>query len=186
MAGARIASGAEVTFRTVEREDVPFLQRAFANPELRYPLGWEVKSRSDLEGQVDDHLADGHRFIVCVDGDEAGPGNPAVEAVTRVGYVEVGEIGNRRPGIGFWIAPSEQGQGYGREAVTMLLDFAFREAPIPGVRTEVLPGNEPSRHVIESLGFTLEGRLRRAAFWDGEYRDTLVYGLLRDEWQGSE
>nr|WP_256548157.1 hypothetical protein [Natronosalvus rutilus] len=39
MPGARITSGERVTLRTVEREDVPFLQRAFANPEIRYPIG---------------------------------------------------------------------------------------------------------------------------------------------------
>jgi RimJ/RimL family protein N-acetyltransferase len=35
---------------------------------------------------------------------------------------------------------------------------------------------------LEALGFQREGRLRKADFDEGAYRDRLVYGLLREEW----
>ena len=43
--------------------------------------------------------------------------------------------------------------------------------------------NAPSIGLVERLGFALEGRLR--AEWETHIgvRDTLIYGLLRDEWR---
>ncbi len=40
------------------------------------------------------------------------------------------------------------------------------------------------RTLVERLGFEREGRLREHTFWHGEYHDTLMYGLLREEWDG--
>jgi len=37
-----------------------------------------------------------------------------------------------------------------------------------------------------SLGFTEEGRIRKDRFIDGEYVDTVQYGLLRREWRERE
>ena len=43
--------------------------------------------------------------------------------------------------------------------------------------------NDASRRVWEKLGFELEGRLRQNQFDDGEYVDTLYFGLLEDEYR---
>ncbi|ELY65049.1 GNAT family N-acetyltransferase [Natronococcus jeotgali] len=64
MPGARIRRGERVTLRTLEDEDRPFLQRAYANPEIRYPLGTPLKRRGDLERWLDD---DADRLLICLD-----------------------------------------------------------------------------------------------------------------------
>jgi RimJ/RimL family protein N-acetyltransferase len=38
--------------------------------------------------------------------------------------------------------------------------------------------------VAVKLGFTEEARIRRARRVGGEYYDRMVYGVLREEWQG--
>jgi ribosomal-protein-alanine N-acetyltransferase len=43
--------------------------------------------------------------------------------------------------------------------------------------------NDASRGLLESLGFTEEGRTRKDRFINGEYIDTIQYGLLRKEWR---
>lgn len=176
MPGARVTSGRRTTLRTVEREDIEFLQLAYANPELRYPLGWEAKSRSQLEAEFDEEFGDDEAFLVCLD--EADDGAPR-----RIGCVVLGTHELARTGLGFWLVPSVHGEGYGREAVALAIDYVFRTYPHPAVRATVLPGNEASRGLLESLGFSQEGRARREAFWDGEYRDAILYGLLREEWE---
>jgi RimJ/RimL family protein N-acetyltransferase len=45
------------------------------------------------------------------------------------------------------------------------------------------PENRASARVLEKVGMRLEGRLRDDVRIRGEYRDTLVYGLLEDEWR---
>jgi len=111
MPGARVESADRVTFRTVEEEDAPFVQHAHANPALRYPLGWDVKSRHELEGALDDDFGYDDLFLVCLDGEDAGPGSPDEGSVERIGCVVAGTADGARTGIGFWIVPDVHGEG---------------------------------------------------------------------------
>lgn len=183
MPGARVASGERVTLRTVEREDIPFLQRAYTNPELRYPLGWDVKSRARLEEEFEEDRLHDEQFLVCLDEDDTDPGGPEEDDVRRIGCIVAGTGEWARSGIGFWLVPAVQGEGYGKEAVSLALEYLFRVYPHPAVYAKALPDNEASRGLLESLGFTREGRARKEVFWDGEYRDSILYSLLRTEWR---
>ena len=189
MPGARITSGERVTLRTLEREDLPFLQRAYANPELRYPLGTPLKNREGLEEWIDDDGAD--RFLVCLDGgagedvplpsSEEPPRGEPVEETTPVGAVFVEDADWRRPELVYWLAPGVHGEGYGREAVSLVVDYVFRTYDAPAVGASAYDFNDASRGLLESLGFSEEGRIRKDRFIRGEHRDTIKYGLLREE-----
>ena len=181
MPGARVASGERVTLRTVEAEDVPFHQRAFANPGIRYPIGNPVRNREQVEVPADDDAGD--QFLVCLDGEDAGPGQPDEEDVRRIGVVYVDDADWRRPELGYWLVPEVHGEGYGTEAVALVVDHVFRTYDHPAVGASAFDFNDASRGLLESLGFSEEGRVRRDRFIDGAYRDTIVYGLLREEWR---
>jgi RimJ/RimL family protein N-acetyltransferase len=75
------------------------------------------------------------------------------------------------------------GEGYGSEAVSLAVDYCFRTYAHPAVGAGAFAFNDASRALLESLGFTEEGRARRDTFVDGEYRDLIRYGLLREEWR---
>ncbi|WP_312907680.1 GNAT family N-acetyltransferase [Natronosalvus caseinilyticus] len=179
MPGARITSGERITLRTVEREDVPFLQRAFANPEIRYPIGNPLGNQEQVEIPTEDDDSD--QFLVCLD--DGRPGQPDEDDVERLGVVYVGDAHYRRPELGYWLAPAYHGQGYGSEALSLVVDYVFRVYDHPAVGAGVFDFNDASRGLLESLGFEEEGRIRRDRFIDGAYRDTIQYGLLREVWR---
>lgn len=181
MPGARIASGDRVTLRTLEKEDVPFLQRASANPEIRYPLGSRLRNQEQIEIADEDGGSD--RFLVCLDGDDAGPGQPDEDTVQRIGAISVDDVDWRRPELGYWLVPEVHGNGYGKESVSLVIEYVFRVYDHPAVGAGAYGFNDASRGLLESLGFIEEGRIRKDRFIDGEYRDTIQYGLLRREWQ---
>lgn len=183
MPGARIGRGDRIALRTVEREDLPFLSRANANPDLRYGLGWDTKNQAQLEAEFEDQFGYDEVFLVCLDGDEAGPGPIDEAEAERIGLVYAAGGERSRAGIGYWIIPERQGQGLGKEAVAFLVDHLFRVYPHPAIYARTRPDNEASRGLLESLGFTQEARLRKEAYWDGQYRDTIAYSLLRNEWR---
>ncbi len=86
--------------------------------------------------------------------------------------------------IGYWVRADEEGKGYISEAVRAITDFAFvtLRAERLEIRCDAL--NRRSRAVAERCGFTLEGRLRRdTRAPGGELRDTLVFGLIRPDWE---
>ena len=180
MPGARVASGERVTLRTFEEEDVPFRQRGCTNPEIRYPLGSPVRNQAQLDDVGDDRS---DRFVVCLDGDDAGPGQPGEDDVTRLGMVFVQDAHYKRPELGYWLVPEVHGQGYGKESVSLAVDYVFRTYDVPAVEAHAYDFNDASVGLLESLGFTREGRLRKFMFVDGAHRDALQYGLLREEWR---
>ena len=185
MPGARIQRGDRIALRTVEREDVPFLQRAFANPEIRYPLGNGIhRTLEEVERRFEDD--DQRQFLVCLEPEDAAPGAPDGDEVRPIGAVAITGADWRRPELVYWLVPDVHGDGYGNEAVSMVLEYVFRVYDTPAVGAGVYDHNDASRGLLESLGFTEEGRLRRYMFVDGEYRDLCQYGLLRREWRRTD
>ena len=181
MPGPVVARGERITLRTLEEADVPFRQRGCANPALRYPLGNPVRNREQF-GDLDDDEGDG--FVVCLDGDGASAGHPDESAVTRLGMVAVEDAHYKRPELGYWLLPECHGEGYGSEAVSLAVDYVFRNYDVPAVEAQAFAFNDASVGLLESLGFAREGRLRKFMFVDGAHRDMLQFGLLREEWLG--
>ena len=83
-------------------------------------------------------------------------------------------IGNRD----YW------GKGYGREAVALLLDYAFRIRNFRKVSLDTSSSNERAIRCYLACGFVEEGRRRQQLWLDGEYVDEVHMGILRDEWAG--
>lgn len=179
MPGARVTSEGSVSLRTLESEDLAFYQRVFANEAIRIPIGNPVVPREELSAEGEDGS---DRLLVCLDGEKAGPGQPREGQFDRLGVVSVDDVDYRRPEFGYWLAEEYHGQGYGTEAVGLAIDYVFRTYDHPAVGAKAYEFNEASRGLLESLGFEEEGRVRRDRFIDGEYVDTVVYGLLREDW----
>ena len=180
MPGARVNSGKRVTLRTAETEDIPFLQRARANPELRYPLGNPTMDQEQFEEWREGKSGD--QFLVCLDEDEITPGQPDENDVRQIGQVNVHGADHNRPELGSWLIPEVHGEGYGKESASLLIDYVFRAYDTPVVGAETYDFNEASRGLLESLGFVKEGRRRKFKFVNGAYRDVIQYSLLREEW----
>ena len=80
--------------------------------------------------------------------------------------------------------PGQRGRGYGREAVTLMLDFAFRELNLHRVQLTVFAYNTAALALYEKLGFTREGIHREALHREGQRYDMILFGILRREWGG--
>jgi len=178
MPGARVTSGERVTLRTVESEDVPFLQRS-VEPEIRHPLGSPVRNQEAFDVTDEDGT---DRFLVCLEAD-ARPSQPDESDIRRIGNVSVEGVDYRRPELGYWLVPEVHGEGYGKEAVALAVEYVFRQYDVPAVGAGAYDYNDASRGLLESLGFVEEGRRRKFMFVDGEHRDMVQYGLLREEWK---
>ena len=86
------------------------------------------------------------------------------------------------PEIGFGIPEiAARGKGHAQEGVRLLVEYLFAGYPVERVSAFTDEGNKPAQRVMESVGFRREGSLRRAMFRDGEWRDVILYGILRPE-----
>lgn len=87
------------------------------------------------------------------------------------------------------LRPGQRGRGFGGEAISLVLAHAFGEAPhglgLHRVSLDVLSINPRARMLYESLGFVVEGRLRES-HRDGDFWcDSIVMGMLEDDFAAS-
>lgn len=167
-------SGERVSLRPVERDDAAFLQRSSTDPRIRVPLGanepWNAhQTESFIEEVVE--KGDGVSFVVEADGEP-------------IGLVAVKSLEPVRPELVYWFLPEHHGQGYGTEAVGLLVDHVFETYDCHGVSAGAFETNPGSQALLRKLGFSEEGRLREDRFSGGEYVDLVNFGLLRREWAG--
>lgn len=177
MPGAAFLRGERVTLRTMEREDAELVQRAYNEPEFQDGFLLDhPRNRREIESQIEERVEandDSVHLLLCVDGD-------------AVGRVYLKNIRQDHGMLGYWLLPEARGRGYTTEGAAVLLDHAFDTMALHRVFARVIDDNEASTAVLRRLGFTHEGTYREHVFARGEYRDTEHYGLLEQEWPGSE
>jgi len=176
MPGPVFVDGDGIDLRTIEDEDVPFLQTGINHPAVRRYAGGDVPyNRPRYEDEWFDRISSGEvvHLLVC-DGDE------------RVGDVSLAPIDDRRgwANLGYWIHPDHQGEGYATAAARLILSHGFDELRLHRISAAIVAPNGASQRVVEKLGFVHEGTKRDDAFHDGEHVDREMYALLREEWSG--
>ncbi len=79
-----------------------------------------------------------------------------------------------------WIFEIHQGCGYAKEALRLLLRYAFCEMRLQRVGATVNELNEAGIALLDRIGFKREGRRERMLYTGGEYHDQLILGLLKE------
>lgn len=65
----------------------------------------------------------------------------------------------------------------------MWIDHLFDDVTdLPHIGFTTWSGNKR----MMQLGMKLEGQIRQVRFWQGEYYDSVKYGVLRSEWEKSK
>lgn len=171
--------GEKVLLRAIEREDLPLL-RAFNN-DLAVELAGGgdppmpqsmARVEADFEQQAGQGGRDGTSFAIEADGNFIGI--CALFNVDSVAHIcELGiTIGNKD----YW------GKGYGRETVSLLVDYGFCYHNYYKIWLRVHGVNERAQKAYQAVGFIEEGRLRAHVYSNGAYDDLVMMGILRDEW----
>jgi ribosomal-protein-alanine N-acetyltransferase len=86
--------------------------------------------------------------------------------------------------LGYCFHREAWGLGYATEAGRAMLALGFDVLLLHRIWAGCDPDNIRSARVLEKLGMRLEGRLRDDVRVRGDYRDSLVYGVLESEWTG--
>ncbi len=170
--------GPTVYLRPLEKADAPTLAPWFNDAEVsRYML--TVRPTS---------LAAEQAFIAGLNGN---PMEPTLAIIVRETDRLIGTTGLFRTDVrhryamfGIGIGDkSAWGKGYGTEATRLLVQYAFESLNLNRVCLEVFEYNPRGIRAYEKAGFRVEGRLRQDCYREGRYWDTVVMGVLREEWE---
>jgi ribosomal-protein-alanine N-acetyltransferase len=85
--------------------------------------------------------------------------------------------------LGYWMGKEHAGQGLMSESVGIVLPYAFETLGLHRLHAAFLPGNLPSRRVLEKNGFTEEGYAENYLQIDGKWADHVLFGLTRERWE---
>jgi [ribosomal protein S5]-alanine N-acetyltransferase len=163
--------------RPLTVQDAPALFAARGDPEAMRWWDWPAqKTVADIETLIAEHdalIQDGSVLWWAV---ALSPDGPAI------GECDLSEIDrhHRRAEPGFMLARAYWGRGYATEAMRAVIGYGFGVLGLERLIARIHSSNDASRRVLEKLGFVCEGRLRGHVLRDGERRDCLVYGRLRD------
>ncbi|MFF3332937.1 GNAT family N-acetyltransferase [Streptomyces sp. NPDC002888] len=78
------------------------------------------------------------------------------------------------------------GGGYGSEALRLLLGHLFGACRLRRVELETWSGNERAIRAFRRAGFVEEGRRRASVRVGAEWYDSVLFGLLQEEWAAQE
>lgn len=172
--------GERVTLRPVRRDDME-KQCEFNNDlEVELASGGDPPMPQPLErllADFDKQAAEGGRdrgqFAIEVDG----------KLIGSCGLFNFNDT-FRTAELGIIIGDKEYwGKGYGREAIRLLLEYAFKYHNLRRVYLNTTSVNERGLRCYRACGFVEEGRLREHAWGNGQYVDVVYLGILRREWE---
>lgn len=83
--------------------------------------------------------------------------------------------------IGYSIATAWQRQGYGTEAVSSVVKYAFQKLKLHRIEATIMAKNTPSLAFVDSLGFLKEGTSREYLLVRGMWEDYHQYALLNTQ-----
>ena len=83
--------------------------------------------------------------------------------------------------VGYFVDHARAGRGLATQAVRDILDVAFGELGLHRVEAGTHVDNVPSQRVLERVGFSLVGTLRRHLRIRGAWHDHLLYEILEDD-----
>ncbi len=171
-------TGSRITLRTARQSDQAVLERLRADPEIDYYMGVDALPSKLLWR----HVAVGEQSGALVDLvilDRRGQPIGLVSLWDRAIPHEAAELS-------IWIGQGYRDQGYGTEALRLVLGYAFRELKLHKVYLRVLEYNTRAIHAYQKCGFRVEGVLREEMKVDGRWHALIYMGILAHEFQARE
>jgi RimJ/RimL family protein N-acetyltransferase len=88
---------------------------------------------------------------------------------------------HRRAELGYWVARPFWNCGYASEGARAVVAFGFRELGLHRIAAHHYARNAASGRVLQKIGMTWEGKMRKHILKWGEFEDIELYGILSDE-----
>lgn len=106
----------------------------------------------------------------------------------KIGTTFLKNIDNsdRKAEFGIFIGEiSEQGKGFGINAIKAIIFFGFKLLLLNKIYLRVLESNTVAFRLYERVGFRLDGKLRDEVCIDGVFQDIYIMSILRREFNNS-
>ncbi|KAI0160218.1 acyl-CoA N-acyltransferase [Xylariaceae sp. FL1272] len=161
------------------------VNRGFASDDVPRPFTKSI-SRPIIEQSINSYLP----IMMCLPTDAGTMFNLVGSASNSHRSINTHPIGvmfvhrkeYRRMTCSIQIAAEYQNQGYGREALNWVIEYAFRSADMNRFEIAAFSYNERALRLYRSVGLVEEGVARNLIFMNGDWHDVHKFAVLASEW----
>lgn len=165
--------------RKITLSDLDDIFEFSSDPEVAHHMTWEVnKSKDETLNNFIKTVMKGYE-----NGQSADWAIVYKESKKVIGTCSFVDWSNehKRAEIGYVLNKNYWGHGFVSEAIKEVIKFGFRSVQLNRIEGGCNTDNIGSEKVMLKVGFEYEGTLRKNEFIKGEFRDTKVFSILKDE-----
>jgi RimJ/RimL family protein N-acetyltransferase len=170
----RILESERLLIKPVEEEDIyELLEFRWQRDTMAYSIHEPISRQAQLAWYRSLSPKDLALSIFLKEQDEP-------RLVGTVGLYDI-DTRHQRAVFRFRLTSTAWGEGVGFEAGRMVMEYGFRTLNLQRIYCDQFVDNSASVHTLQRLGAVEEGVLRRHYYHDGEFKDVLVVGVLKEE-----
>ena len=176
-------TGKHILLRAPEREDLKSLHKWQNDEEVMMLARSQpdhVKSMVALEAEMEKGLKGEDSEVCRYMIEEKSSGKPVGWGSIRF-HTWAGKYHNAD--LGLCIGEKDKwGKGYGTEVTHLLLRESFEQLNLHKAGWWTFAENKASLALAKKFGFKEEGRLRDQNFFNNQFHDSIILGLLKSEY----
>nr|WP_289355294.1 GNAT family protein [Paenibacillus sp. S-12] len=171
-------TGKRIYLRPFSGDDVEWYYKAMLLTESSRLTGTKkFFSKEVLQSYLERIASDGERiqFVIALQDDDRPIGEIAImdmDSSNRSGHVRIAIF-----------AEEDCGQGYGSEAMILMLDYGFGMMNLNRIELVVFSYNARAVRAYEKIGFVQEGVQREALYYNHKYHDSIMMSMLAREYR---
>lgn len=171
-------NGKQVYLREIRKDDMKGLYKATHDKEILYMTGTRHSPSMEQTYQYFEKIQQDDTRIdlaIC-----------ATENDELLGDLTIIDIDKHNNKAGFRIALHDKkyfGKGYGTEAVEIAIRYAFKELQLNRLQLEVYSHNPRGYRAYEKAGFKQEGVIRQSLYYNNQYSDEIIMGILKEDYE---
>jgi len=85
---------------------------------------------------------------------------------------------NKHAGVSIVLTEAHRGKGYGKDALSVLMNYSFNDLGLHQLYSNVLEDNSVSIRLFESVGFEKVGLKKKWRFFKGRYKNEYLFHFI--------
>ena len=159
------------------RHEAAFIAGARATRDLHHPWIAPPRSAASFRMHLKRYDQPSQASHVAVD-----TANGALIGAVHLNEIVYGALESAY--LAYFVFRPYAGCGYMTHVLAAVIELAFTRYRLHRLEANVQPGNQPSKRLVQALGFRLEGFSPRYLRIDGEWRDHERYAVTTEDWPG--
>ena len=150
---------------------------------MRFMKSTKIKTRSEARKNLKASIRESKRqdrekyYFAIID-------KATDEYIGAIGYVVEtnGDSIGKVVELGYFIKEKHWNRGYVTEAGQAVIRYAFEKDNVQKIEASCLEENKASERIMIKLGLRKEGLLLKHQLHEGQLKNRLLYGIIKEEW----